>query len=260
MKILLLDNYDSFVHNLARYFRRLGCDTNVVRSDQINVQEVIGLGVDGVVISPGPHGPADAGCSVELIKNAPSKLPILGVCLGHQSIGAAFGGRISQCDPMHGMASSITHDGMGVFAGCPSPMKVGRYHSLALEQDSVPNELLVTARSEDDGVIMGVRHRTRPLFGVQFHPESVLSDEGLNILSNFADIAGTRCKSESAFDEQGRSRLDQDSAGPGSSLRPETGHGQSLQEPPIGGPVGAGALTGRTLTGRRFGSIEDAAS
>jgi anthranilate synthase/aminodeoxychorismate synthase-like glutamine amidotransferase len=185
--ILLLDNYDSFVHNLARYFRRLGCPTRVIRSDQIDVATCESLAPDAVVISPGPRRPRDAGCSVEVVQRLSPRIPILGVCLGHQAIGVALGGSVTRCGPVHGMSSTITHDGKGIFASCPSPLGVGRYHSLAIDPDRVPDELEVTATS-DDGVIMGVRHRTRPLFGVQFHPESVLTDDGLLLLRNFVAI------------------------------------------------------------------------
>jgi len=183
-----LDNYDSFVHNLARYFRRLGCLTTVIRSDRIDAAGVQRLMPQAVVLSPGPRRPEDAGCSLEVLRKLSPEIPILGVCLGHQAIGAAFGGGVNRCGPRHGMASVITHDGQGVFAGCPSPMRVGRYHSLAIDPSEVPAELVVTARAAD-GVIMGVRHRTRPTHGVQFHPESVLSDFGPQLVENFVAIA-----------------------------------------------------------------------
>lgn len=186
--ILLLDNYDSFVHNLARYFRRLGCLTKVIRSDQIDVVGCESLAPDAVVISPGPRRPADAGCSVEVVRHLSPRIPILGVCLGHQAIGVAFGGTVIRCGPMHGMSGGVHHDADGIFAGCPSPLRVGRYHSLAVDPDRLPAELEVTA-SSGDGVIMGLRHRTRPVFGVQFHPESVLTDDGLAVLRNFVSIS-----------------------------------------------------------------------
>ncbi len=186
--ILLLDNYDSFVHNLARYFRRLGCETVVVRSDEIDVDRCRQLEPGAIVISPGPRRPADAGCSIEVIQQLSLQFPILGVCLGHQAIGEAFGGQVVQCEPMHGLSSMITHDGTGLFAKCNSPMQVGRYHSLAIQESTLPSELVVTARSEDD-VVMGVQHATLPVFGVQFHPESVLSDDGLRVIQNFAEIS-----------------------------------------------------------------------
>lgn len=186
--ILLLDNYDSFVHNLARYFRRLGCPTHVVRSDQIDAAGCQRLGPSAIVISPGPRDPSQAGCSIDVIQKMSGKVPLLGVCLGHQAIGQAFGGQIVQCDPMHGLSSMITHDGTGLFAKCNSPMQVGRYHSLAIDEQSLPMELVITARS-DDQVIMGVKHRSLPVFGVQFHPESVLTDDGMRLIQNFAEIS-----------------------------------------------------------------------
>ena len=186
--ILLLDNFDSFVHNLARYFRRLGCETKVVRSDSIDVQACAAMQPDAVVISPGPKRPEQAGCSIDVIRELSAEIPILGVCLGHQAIGVAFGGVVLRCGPVHGSASEITHDGQGLFAGCPSPMQVGRYHSLAIDPDHLPQQLTVTATT-GDGVIMGVRHRSRPVFGVQFHPESILTDHGLATLRNFAALA-----------------------------------------------------------------------
>ena len=185
--ILLLDNYDSFVHNLARYFRQLGCETRVLRSDETDVATCQAMQPDAVVISPGPKRPEQAGCSIEVIRELSPNIPVLGVCLGHQAIGVAFGGVVLRCGPVHGIASSITHDGQGLFAGCPSPMKVARYHSLAIDPNHLAEELQVTATT-DDGVIMGVRHRTRPVFGLQFHPESILTDEGLNVLRNFAAL------------------------------------------------------------------------
>lgn len=193
--ILLLDNYDSFVHNLARYFRQLGCQTTVIRSDQINVAACEALAPSAIVVSPGPGRPCEAGCSIEVVRQISPEIPILGVCLGHQAIGVAFGGAVMRCEPMHGMASSVTHDGQGIFVGCPSPMQVGRYHSLAVDQDRLPAELEVTARDER-GLIMGLRHRSRPIFGVQFHPESVLTQNGLAMLENFVAIA--RCSTQSA--------------------------------------------------------------
>jgi anthranilate synthase/aminodeoxychorismate synthase-like glutamine amidotransferase len=185
--ILLLDNFDSFVHNLARYFRQLGCQTTVVRSDRIDAQGCAALDPDAIVISPGPKRPEQAGCSIDVIRDLSPQIPILGVCLGHQAIGVAFGGVVLRCGPIHGSASLITHRGDGLFQGCPSPMRVGRYHSLAIDPDHLPRQLLVTATTSE-GVIMGVQHRSRPVFGLQFHPESILTDHGLATLRNFAAL------------------------------------------------------------------------
>lgn len=194
--ILLLDNYDSFVHNLARHFRQLGCQTTVIRSDQIDVAGCAALSPSAIVISPGPRRPHEAGCSVEVVQRISPEIPILGVCLGHQAIGVAFGASVMKCPPMHGMMGSITHDGKGVFTGLPSPMQVGRYHSLAVDHGCFPAELEVTAQDED-GLIMGLQHRSRPIFGVQFHPESVLTDRGLEMLDNF--VAITRSNAQHVF-------------------------------------------------------------
>lgn len=186
--ILLLDNYDSFVHNLARYFRRLGCETVVVRSDQIDVEQCRAMSPSAIVISPGPGRPATAGCSVAVIRQLAGQIPMLGVCLGHQAIGEAWGGEVVCCGPRHGLASPVWHDGEGLFWQCPNPMRVGRYHSLAIKAETLPADLVATAYS-DDGVIMAVRHRRLPIFGVQFHPESMLTDSGLRLIQNFAEIS-----------------------------------------------------------------------
>ena len=190
--ILLLDNYDSFVHNLARYLRRLGAKTLVVRSDQIDWQGCRQLSPDAVVLSPGPRRPHEAGCSIDVIRHLDPEIPVLGVCLGHQAIAAALGGLIQPCAPRHGLASPVVHDGRGLFLGLQTTVNVGRYHSLAVDDATLPAELKVTARSQDDGVIMGIQHITRPVFGVQFHPESVLTEDGMQILKNFVAITG--CK------------------------------------------------------------------
>ena len=190
--ILLLDNQDSFVHNLARYFRLTGAETRVIRSNRITADQVFACSPGAVVLSPGPHGPAEAGCCLDVIRDAPQTLPILGVCLGHQVIGAAFGGRVIRNPPRHGMASPVRHDGCDVFEHCDNPLRVARYHSLAVSSEGLPECLLVTATSEDDGCIMGLRHRERPVFGVQFHPESVLTDSGQHLINNFARLATAR--------------------------------------------------------------------
>lgn len=188
MKLLMLDNYDSFTYNLVHYFGELGEDVTVVRNDQTSIEEIAQLQPDRICISPGPCSPAEAGISVELIRAFAGKKPILGVCLGHQAIGAAFGADIVRAKTqMHGKTSPITHSNTDVFAGLPSPYTVTRYHSLVIDGSSVPDCLDVTARS-DDGEIMGVRHKSLPVYGVQFHPESILSEHGHALLRNFLNI------------------------------------------------------------------------
>ena len=185
LKVLMVDNYDSFTFNIVQYFGELGAQVQVVRNDEMSVEELARLDFDRLVISPGPCSPAEAGVSVEAIRHFAGKVPILGVCLGHQSIGAAFGGRIVRAQAlMHGKTSEITTTGQGVFAGLPESFTVNRYHSLAIERASCPAELEVTAWTED-GEIMGVRHRSLPIQGVQFHPESILTEHGHAMLNNF---------------------------------------------------------------------------
>ncbi|MDH5512936.1 MAG: aminodeoxychorismate/anthranilate synthase component II [Gammaproteobacteria bacterium] len=183
--LLMIDNYDSFTYNLVQYLGELGEDVRVVRNDQITVPEIEKLKPDHIVISPGPCTPNEAGVSVEAIQKLGGRIPILGVCLGHQSIGQAYGGKIVRARRlMHGKTSMIRHENKGVFAGLPNPFEATRYHSLVIDPDSVPGELEVTART-DDGEIMGVRHKTLPVEGVQFHPESILTQHGHDILRNF---------------------------------------------------------------------------
>ncbi|MEX0585798.1 MAG: aminodeoxychorismate/anthranilate synthase component II [Pirellulales bacterium] len=190
--ILLIDNYDSFVHNLARYVRRLGHVTEVVRNDQVDAAAIGQMRPKAIVLSPGPCTPQEAGCSVEVVREWHARVPILGVCLGHQAIAAALGGRIVRAPaPVHGQASRIVHQAQGIFRGLPSPFWVGRYHSLVVEPTSVPPELEVTARTTD-GVIMALAHRSLPVVGVQFHPESVLTEHGYELLSQFLSLAGLR--------------------------------------------------------------------
>jgi anthranilate synthase component 2 len=183
--ILLLDNYDSFVWNLARYVRELGGEPLVLRNDAVTLDEIAGLAPSHLIISPGPCTPAEAGVSVDAVRRFGPALPILGVCLGHQAIGAAYGARVVRAArPMHGKTSAVTHDGSGLFAGLPSPFAATRYHSLALERGSLPEDLRVTATSED-GEIMAVRHRRHQVAGVQFHPESILTEVGHRIVGRF---------------------------------------------------------------------------
>ena len=190
MKLLLVDNYDSFTYNIVQYFGELGADVQVVRNDEITldgVAERIAAGVQRLVISPGPCSPAEAGISVAAIQRFAGQLPILGVCLGHQAIGAAFGGTILRAQAlMHGKTSVITTTQEGVFAGLPTQFTVNRYHSLAIERSTCPEVLAVTAWT-DDGEIMGVRHKTLDIEGVQFHPESILTEHGHAMLKNFLD-------------------------------------------------------------------------
>ena len=188
--LLLIDNYDSFTYNLAQYFGELGAEVHVHRNDALTVAEIAAWQPAQLVISPGPCTPSEAGISVAAIEAFAGRIPILGVCLGHQAIGQAFGGRIVRARAvMHGKLSAVTHDGRGVFTGLPSPFSVTRYHSLAIERATLPSCLEVTATSED-GEIMGVRHREFAVEGVQFHPEAILTEHGHALLSNF--LAGRR--------------------------------------------------------------------
>ncbi len=185
--LLMIDNYDSFTFNLVQYFAELGQDVRVFRNDEIDVAGIAALKPDHLVLSPGPCSPAEAGICVEAIRHFAGKLPLLGVCLGHQAIGAALGGEVVRAQvQMHGKASTIRTDGQGVFSGLPERFSVIRYHSLAIRRETMPAELLVTAES-DDGEVMGVRHRGLPLEGVQFHPESILSEHGHAMLRNFLE-------------------------------------------------------------------------
>ena len=188
--VFMLDNYDSFTFNLVQYLQMLGQEVVTARNDQITVAELLALQPAAIVISPGPCTPAEAGISVPLVQAASGRIPLLGVCLGHQSIGAAFGGRIIKAKRlMHGKTSQITHDGTGLFAGLKSPFSAIRYHSLVIDATALPACLTVTATSED-GEIMAVRHNEHRTLGVQFHPESILTPSGKRILANFLELAG----------------------------------------------------------------------
>ena len=186
---MLIDNYDSFTYNLYHYLGELGAEIEVHRNDQIGVEEVMARHPQGIVISPGPGYPDSAGICLELIEAAAGKLPVLGVCLGHQAIGQAFGGKIVRNLPMHGKTSAVHHDGKGVFRDIPSPVVSTRYHSLVVERESFPEALEITAET-DDGVIMGLQHKSDPIFGVQFHPESIASEHGHALLHNFLKTSG----------------------------------------------------------------------
>ena len=186
--VLLIDNYDSFVHNLARYVRELGEETVVVRNDAIRPGDVASLGPTHIIISPGPRTPREAGVSNEVIRGFARRLPILGVCLGHQCVGHVFGALVTRATrPMHGMASPIAHDGRGIFSGIPSPFRGARYHSLVVPMGTLPREL-VPAAWTSEGELMALRHRSLPLWGVQFHPESILTEHGYTLLRNFLGL------------------------------------------------------------------------
>lgn len=188
--LLLIDNYDSFVHNLARYFVELGCEAHVVRNDKVTTDEVRRMKPSGIVISPGPCTPREAGVSCALIQELGPIVPILGVCLGHQAIAYALGGDVIRADePVHGRTSPVYHDGKKLFSGVPNPFRATRYHSLIVDEVTLPDDLVVTARTAE-GVPMALVHRTWPLFGVQFHPESILTEHGRLLLSNYLRLAG----------------------------------------------------------------------
>jgi anthranilate synthase/aminodeoxychorismate synthase-like glutamine amidotransferase len=183
-KVLVVDNYDSFTYNLVQYLGELGAEIEVVRNDRADVDELLERAPDRVVVSPGPCTPNEAGISLEVVTRFPEAgVPTLGVCLGHQSLGQAYGAKVVRHEPVHGKTCEIEHDGRTIFAGVPAPLKVGRYHSLVVDEASLPSDLEVSARG--GGVVMALRHRSLPVEGVQFHPESVLTDEGRRMLSNF---------------------------------------------------------------------------
>ena len=186
MRVLVIDNYDSFTYNLVQYLGELGAEVLVRRNDEITPQEALELHPDRIVVSPGPCTPKEAGVSVELIEQASKEVPLLGVCLGHQAIGEAFGARVVRGEPVHGKVAKIAHDGEGVYRGLDQGFEATRYHSLVIEPASVPECLVVTSRTED-GTIMGVRHRELPVEGVQFHPESILTRGGRDLLKNFLE-------------------------------------------------------------------------
>lgn len=183
-RIVLVDNYDSFTWNLAQYLMMLGAEVEVVRNDEVTVADVAARDPDGIVISPGPSRPEHAGVSVDVIRELGPTTPMLGVCLGHQAMGLVYGGDVIRAEPVHGKRSAVEHTGQGVFEGLPSPLDAGRYHSLAIARDTMPEVLEVTAWAPD-GLVMGVRHREYPVEGIQFHPESILTDDGARMLATW---------------------------------------------------------------------------
>jgi anthranilate synthase component II len=184
LRVLLLDNYDSFTYNLYQYLCELGATVEVVRNDEVSLEEIAARELDGIVISPGPSRPENAGISMAVIERFGPSTPILGVCLGHQSIGLVYGGEVITVEPVHGKRSAVDHRSVGVFEGLPTPVEAGRYHSLAVARGSLPDVLEVTATSPD-GLVMGLRHRQHPVEGIQFHPESILTADGMAMLANW---------------------------------------------------------------------------
>ena len=188
--VFVIDNYDSFTYNLVQYLGELGARVVVRRNDEVTADEIETLNPSRIVISPGPGRPEQAGVTLEAIRRFGSQIPILGVCLGHQAIGLAFGGQVVRAGtPMHGKTSTVTHDARGVFAGVANPFQAARYHSLIVDRSTLPRDLEIAAETQEDGIVMAVRHREFPVHGVQFHPESVLTREGMHMLENFLAIA-----------------------------------------------------------------------
>ena len=191
--ILMIDNYDSFTYNVVQYFGKLGADIRVFRNDEITIEDIESLNPEAIVISPGPCTPKEAGISVKAIKHFSGEKPLLGICLGHQSIGFAFGAKIRRAKKlMHGKASNIIHNGKGIFKGMKNPFSAIRYHSLVIDRETLPDIFEITAESEDDREIMGIKHKEHQTYGVQFHPESILTEDGIKIIENFLNIC---CKS-----------------------------------------------------------------
>ena len=187
--VLVIDNYDSFTYNLVQYLGELGATLVVRRNDEASLDQLRALGHDRVVISPGPGRPEQAGVSLDVIREFGPRMPLLGVCLGHQAIGLTFGGEVVRAPlPIHGKTSTVEHNGKGVFAGISTSFQAGRYHSLVVSEPTMPGDLEITARTKDDNLVMGIRHKTLPIHGVQFHPESVLTNEGRRILRNFLEM------------------------------------------------------------------------
>ena len=189
MRVLVIDNYDSFTFNLVQYLGELGARVVVRRNDRVRIEEIAAMQPSHIVISPGPGRPEHAGLTPEVVRHFGPRMPLLGVCLGHQAIGAVFGGRVVRAPaPVHGKTSIVEHDGRGIFAGLGGPFAAARYHSLVVAEEGLPGELEIAARTHDDGTIMALRHRTHPIHGVQFHPESVLTTEGRHMLRNFLEL------------------------------------------------------------------------
>jgi anthranilate synthase/aminodeoxychorismate synthase-like glutamine amidotransferase len=187
--VLVIDNYDSFTYNLVQYLGELWASVVVRRNDETTLEEIRALGPDRILISPGPGRPEEAGISLDVIRTLGPSRPLLGVCLGHQAIAVAFGGQVVRAPaPVHGKTSAVEHDAQGVFASLTAGFEAGRYHSLVVADDGLPEELIVTARTRDEGIVMGLRHRTLPIHGVQFHPESVLTQDGRRLLRNFLEL------------------------------------------------------------------------
>lgn len=210
--ILLIDNYDSFVFNLARYVTELGIEADVVRNDAVSVADVIGAKPDAIILSPGPCTPAESGICVGLVREVSGTIPLLGVCLGHQAIAAAFGATIVRApEPVHGRTSPVSHETTRLFDGLPNPLRVTRYHSLVADEKSLPNELTVTSRT-DDGLVMAFEHREHSTYGVQFHPESVLTEMGHALMRNFLLLAGLETSALPAGDSLGTTGIGPDAA------------------------------------------------
>ena len=188
MRVALIDNYDSFTFNVVHALGVEGAKIDVIRNDAMSAEELLARGHQAIVVSPGPCTPTEAGISLDVIRLAAGKVPLFGVCLGHQAIGQAFGGKVIRTNPMHGKISRITHDGKGLFRGINGPLEVTRYHSLVVDAPSMPSDLIATARS-DDGLVMALQHRGKPIYGVQFHPESIATEQGAQICRNFLTLA-----------------------------------------------------------------------
>ena len=188
MRVALIDNYDSFTFNVVHALGVEGAKIDVIRNDAMSAEELLARGHQAIVVSPGPCTPTEAGISLDVIRLAAGKVPLFGVCLGHQAIGQAFGGKVIRTNPMHGKISRITHDGKGLFRGINGPLEVTRYHSLVVDAPSMPTDLIATARS-DDGLVMALQHRGKPIYGVQFHPESIATEQGAQICRNFLTLA-----------------------------------------------------------------------